>query len=439
MRTPAICFFGLLLAVGCRPVTPSKEHPREANHAANITIAQVFEQIERGSKEERRAVALQLKTVVPHAQKPPSAELIGKLLRAFGSDDPVIRLRVLQALTWHLPSGCDPPIGVIPAITTAMRDSSGDVQFEAFNTLAKIEKDRETLLDVILVAAKDKDPRVRMQAAIELHWHEKNSEKTIPALRDALGDTDHRVRQEAICSLVPYGQRALALEPQLIDALRDPNDLVRWEAARVLGVIEADPKKVGPALLAAFKKESNARAQRMFAERLGHYPVVSRESVPLLIQRLDEDGNEDVREACATGLGTLRKEPKQSVPALLKAAKDPSSPVRNQAIMSLGRFGKEARDGVPVIIAALHDQKTRSMAALVLAQFGPDASDAVPELIKMLKEEPPNPEHAVQALGAIGPAAKAALPHIREIQKNRSMNMFVVEGALRRIDPGSVP
>jgi HEAT repeat protein len=95
---------------------------------------------------------------------------------------------------------------------------------------------------------------------------------------------------------------------------------------------------------------------------------------------------------------------------------------RLNAIILLGKMGPAAAPAVPSLIDQLGDEMLDATGAVVLAlkQIGPAAKDAVPKLIEMLDE--PSAEIA-DALGAIGPDARAAIPALTRVSTNGPLTL----------------
>jgi HEAT repeat protein/type 1 glutamine amidotransferase len=154
----------------------------------------------------------------------------------------------------------------------------------------------------------------------------------------------------------------------------------------------------------------------------------------------------DVRVEAILALGDLGAEANNALPTLVALLKDEAPDVRFFAASVLGRIGAAA---VPGVTALLHDGKDslRAAAAQALGRIGPDASPSAPELkalmldksavvrteavlaISRIQKKAAVPmlvdllssnvtdvrEAAFDALGEMGPAARAALPVITAI------------------------
>jgi HEAT repeat protein len=131
-------------------------------------------------------------------------------------------------------------------------------------------------------------------------------------------------------------------------------------------------------------------------------------------------------------LGGIGSETKATVPALIEALEDKSAYVRSDAASALVQFGLVA---VHALLEVLKDEdvEARRQAASALVQFG---LVAVPALIEALKDKDVVARRqAAYALGRIGPEAKAAVPALKSMRLNDSLN-FVrqsADSALKKI------
>ena len=85
--------------------------------------------------------------------------------------------------------------------------------------------------------------------------------------------------------------------------------------------------------------------------------------------------------------------------------------------------------------------QTRNAAAYEISGMGPDAAPAVPALIKALEDPEPTVRFPVLvALGEIGPAAKAAVPKLKQMMDEEINDEIAAAAkrALRRIQPEAV-
>jgi HEAT repeat protein len=107
----------------------------------------------------------------------------------------------------------------------------------------------------------------------------------------------------------------------------------------------------------------------------------------------------------------------QTIPALIKAVKDPTPKVREEAIFALANIGQSAKEAVPALLQALKDENklVRIQAVGCLGCIGPHAEVAVPALTAILRDVKADHDTrllAARSLGYIGPKAKAAVPEL---------------------------
>ncbi len=168
-----------------------------------------------------------------------------------------------------------------------------------------------------------------------------------------------------------------------------------------------------------------------------------------LLQAL-KDPIASVRNGAAYGLGSFPEDARVVVPALVEALKDKEARVRCAAALSLGYMGPAARQSVPLLIELLkapfqveeaalgYQDLGRRNAAIALGCITRNTDVAVKPLIEAFKDQGLEvAEHAVMALGEIGPAAKEAIEPLRQVLKNDNRARMRIHSAasLARIDP----
>lgn len=219
------------------------------------------------------------------------------------------------------------------------------------------------------------------------------------------GDTDPNLNAPA---------QVASNEPKLEDA---PELEINYRKMLEEGYSDDIPK-----LLEALKSE-NPRARKLAAEASTlSYHETGLPAVPIFLELLN-DPYPEVRAAAARALGQFVHVDKDRedklieveplIEPLAKAAQDPQTEVRQNAVVSLGWIGKPADAAVPALITVLlndSDSDTRSYAASSLGEIGTQGDKVIPALIKAYKQD--DITAAAEALGAYGPAAKAAAPVI---------------------------
>ena len=100
-----------------------------------------------------------------------------------------------------------------------------------------------------------------------------------------------------------------------------------------------------------------------------------------------------------------------------------------------------AKVDVPAQVAALKgDANAKANALVALAAGKANSAAAVADIIPLMKDTDPDVRKlAVYALDEIGPAAKSAVPAIKELLQDPEMNVATAAAnALRTLDPDSV-
>ncbi len=219
----------------------------------------------------------------------------------------------------------------------------------------------------------------------------------------------------------------VAAIPALVNLLDDSNPQVRRNAAEALLKVVRETRVADNPATNPFNTDPVLLAQ--------------------LVRGLNND-NPFVRQQVAKTASTPKLIPPKSFESLPKdivedlnqAANQPEMEVRSLAITLLGQLGPVAADAsLPPLLEALNspDMSRQMMALQSIRQLGPAAAEAAPRLAQLL-HTPANPDlrhFAAQALGAIGPAAKAdAAPAFVAAWNNR---MLTIEDAqqLYKIDP----
>jgi hypothetical protein len=118
---------------------------------------------------------------------------------------------------------------------------------------------------------------------------------------------------------------------------------------------------------------------------------------------------------------------KEAVPVLVELVKEKDLWVRTLAMRSLARIGPEAREAVPALIAVLDDN--RAVDPFDEPGVGLGTDWAVWPVYR----------EAAEALGAIGPDAKAAVPVLIELRPMgyQDYTSSTIDDALKHIDPAA--
>ena len=225
-----------------------------------------------------------------------------------------------------------------------------------------------------------------------------------------------------------------------IAALKDEDVRVRWIATYALGEPQADAETVVPILIEMVK---NATERVPAGARLVQFRPFGDRGQYYFLGPSRKDGD-PLRIAAMQALGAFGRAAAPAVPALLDALRDPDMRIRWFAIESLALIGPDAKAAVPALIEALRsrdvaaagalrgvgtfmfgqmdDGPIRLIAAEALGRIGPDAKAAIPDLLAGAGR--PGFAGALRggpaALGGIGPDAAQAIPEfVRRIVRGQ--------------------
>jgi HEAT repeat protein len=163
------------------------------------------------------------------------------------------------------------------------------------------------------------------------------------------------------------------------------------------------------------------------AQSLGKMGPIAKDAVPDLVETATAGWLSEYGNASAAATEALTKIGPPGVPLLAAiVSHDADHRKQDRALDALGRIGPAAKVAVPAIVAALADEGSweavpsmqilvKHRAAVTLAAVAPDHPKAVPALIEALDYNGLTRYIAVEALGKLGPRAKAALPALRQI------------------------
>jgi HEAT repeat protein len=179
---------------------------------------------------------------------------------------------------------------------------------------------------------------------------------------------------------------------------------------------------------------------------LGNLGGQARRVLPALHAALTEtalhDGDESVRTQAVRAVLQVGPQPASEVAALSDALQDELDVVRFHAAIALGNVGREAQPALPALIhAALWDEDpaVRVGAALALWKIDRKGPLVIPALMKALDDA--NELIcwiAADWLGQLGPAAREAVPALRQALRRPFKITLIRAGvalALERIDP----
>jgi HEAT repeat protein len=332
---------------------------------------------------------------------------------------------------------------VMPVLLEALKPQYRNNWHQVLNVLQQMGPRAKPALDRLLVIAKDQ--QFQWQS-----WQLRSTlaaigEPAIPGLVQLLKSgvppgfqPDHSPAETAAYALGQIGVKAADAVTPL---LTDKDDQVRLRACKVIGNVGAPAKAAAPKLITALK-DDHAGVREAAATALGNMGADAKASIPALLA-LAKGTDAAVRRASMKALTHIGPDAKDAVPVCLDALKDTDTALRVQALELLAKVDPGHSEIVPQATKLLEDPQSRQLTLGVLGRMGEKAEKAVPEMMKLLSD--PNEQtrrEAAQALGQIGPAARAAtatLADMLKTEKNQWMHSVVLT-ALANIggDPAGV-
>lgn len=267
------------------------------------------------------------------------------------------------------------------------------------------EDDLETLMNkTASVDPEVRDPAVTAVAAL--------GERAVPAVLEALQSDDLFQFLGAGGVILEMEKPPAAALPLLRKDLEGDNLLRTRGAIYILKAYGPDARDFVPGLLKAVGHE-NLHIRYAACRTLATIGPGARAAVPELLNRLQTDAA-SVRGNAALALGSIGVvEGHDVVAALLEATSDRTDSVRERSLMGLGRLGPAAKDVAPDLRKRMTDSEARNRvpAAMALWRITESPDDSV-EVLTALVDDIDLSFDAVEALGEMGPEAKAAVPRL---------------------------
>ncbi|MHC4984071.1 MAG: HEAT repeat domain-containing protein [Planctomycetota bacterium] len=199
-------------------------------------------------------------------------------------------------------------------------------------------------------------------------------------------------------------------------------------------------------------KSPDVEVRRKAASDLGCRAPTEPEAITALLEALKDDDIQ-VRGQAAIGLGYIgpgtgepTSAPSEVVLALIEALKDESNGARSLAAQALGNIGPAADAAIPALEEAMKDTAMYSVASRALSRVGPAVTQAIAHNVEFLRRDPPvgGRCYAAQALWRtgvhFGGAARGGIPELIELLKDKddAVVMWVAD-ALGAMGPAAKP
>ena len=267
----------------------------------------------------------------------------------------------------------------------------------------------------------------RGHAEEALTWIAREADRARPALIAGLAGDGPTTREPEVSELEEY-------------ELERPDRAYRRRCAEALGRARRGADEAVAALAAALRDEGH-HVREAAAGALGRLgPAATAAAHPLIEALLDEGSG--VRAAARWSLWQIRPTAAAAVPVLCEVLRraGPIDSVTREAVAGLFvRFGPEAETAIPTLRAALLGHGP-DFAALARALGAIDVEAAVATLVASLRVDDWRDRYEVaNALGRLGPAARAAVPALVEaLDHDVPGTRASVARALGAIDPEAV-
>lgn len=285
------------------------------------------------------------------------------------------------------------------------------------------ETDKQSLIDAVGKSiSSEPSETVRLKVAeLIKDMRKEDTRKLVAILADVLkAEKSVQVRATVAAALGKVGEYAKTILNGMAEALKDPEPTVRAAVAEALGRIGDDAKGAVPALKPLLK-DADAGVRLSAAFALGRVGPDGATAVPELSAALAGDTETAVRKEAARAFALMGLDAKAAVPALTKGLReDKSEEVRQQAALALGKMRGETRDAAPAMVEALKQDSDKTVRIFVAHALGDSLGDGLRAYVKDLadaldKEGEGDVRVAIiQELGALGPAAKDALPALKK-------------------------
>lgn len=276
----------------------------------------------------------------------------------------------------------------LPALGEALKDSVPEVQFRAAIAIARIDPDSPESVVGLLKATKDGLHDYQVNQALD-----RLGRGTLPGLEKALKDDDAHIRGVAALTMVRTDRRtwktALPALTEWVTASERVRD--RNALARVRDLDPPVRTALAKALLLAFEGKGNGPQLDVAETPFG--PLFDGPELDALCLALVDAAKERVGSARALEkIRTLGPRAAAAVPGLLAIWKKQREAGREPELgllQALGAIGPEARGAVPLLVDSLTAEGARRDEVVsTLGKIGPDAKAAVPALVKLLKDKP---------------------------------------------------
>ncbi len=334
-------------------------------------------------------------------------------------------------------NGCSPPTGGttgVPAsfeavadpsvrelfsrLEAELKDPSADCRLAAVHAIGRVASSvGKPAVLALCSGLDDPDSGVRCGAALVLYYSGPSARAAVPKLTAELKSPDPTRVEDALRAFSTVADPSTAVDaiPLLAELVKGRPGMppsVRVLAARALGLLA--PKEVAVPALTTALGDPDILTQWEAIAGLKRFGSAAKPALPKLVDILAREHGSGI--AVSTLASTLAAIGVEAVPPLVDLLKRRTGGAPGAA-EALGLLGEEGKTAVPALVEALRlsggiwDHQIRQHALVALGRIGPPAADAAPRVRDELWANPKKPDNvAAAALRGIGgpQAGKAA-------------------------------
>jgi HEAT repeat protein len=304
-----------------------------------------------------------------------------------------------------------------PAMHTLFTMASGgdpNVQAAALRSLVALRAEPRVLKPLLEAAMTSASPDVKRAGAAGVAANGGAAELGVDSLVALLSDNDPAGRLSAVQALGELGPKSAPAVNSLVEHFEDP--------ALQVAIVET-LKRMGPGAAPAVPRLLELAAKNSGEQRATILPALAAigpaaaAALPM-IRACAKDPVQELRASAAPALAAVDPDEAEVLSTLLTLAQDKSGMVRRATAPELGKLGSRAEAAIPALMAMLDQDTERSLALAALKSI---KVRNVPDLLKMLSmRENKVRVFACDSLGALGPAAKEAVPQLRDLLSSPS-------------------
>jgi HEAT repeat protein len=307
--------------------------------------------------------------------KLPAEEGIRIFSERLRDSDPLVRDRAAGALKGYGNEAKD----CVELIAAHLESSHGKDCTLSLDTLAEIGPDAKAAIPSLTKALRD--PAFETERVAKALWKiGRNAELVLPALIELVKTK----KDEGACDVIAdIGPAAKSAVPALIEAVQSADWDLQWAAVDALGRIGPDAAQAVPALIEAAIQghgQVPSAASKALAE-------IGKASVEPIGEKLQSGSKE--RDFLLDALAQIGPPAKPALPAVKACFEDKNDTVRYWAAIAYGKIDPDSLEPVKVLATALeksNESFVRLQAALALSGLGEKARAALPVLDQMNTE-----------------------------------------------------